>query len=123
MGLIYKEIRLTGPKGSGIFKALIGTGASESFIRSREAGIIAQPFKMPETMAIELGKGMIEADEAIFAYADLDGYRLHWTFIVVPSLTEEVIIGADFLQRWKIKINLETEEIVIDPKALRLKLV
>jgi len=62
-------------------------------------------------------------DEAIFTYVDLDGMRLHWTFIAVSDLTEQVIIGADFFQRWKIKLDPETEKIIFDPKALKLKLV
>ena len=123
MGLIYKQIKLIGPKAIGEFTALMDTGASESFIRTEEARQIATPFKMPEPMILELGKGQIEADEAIFAYVELDGVRVHWTFIVVPELTEQLIIGADFFQRWKIKLDPETEKIIFDPKALRLKLV
>lgn len=123
MGLVYKQVKLTGPKASKEFTALMDTGASESFIRREEAQVIATPYKMPEPMTLELGKGELKADEAIFTYLDLDGVRLHWTFIVVPDLTEQVIIGADFFQRWKIKLDPETERIIFDPKALKLKLV
>ncbi|MDI6886883.1 MAG: hypothetical protein QMD22_11210, partial [archaeon] len=41
----------------------------------------------------------------------------------VPNLSEELIIGSDFLQRWKIKLDPESEKIIIDPRALKLKLV
>jgi predicted aspartyl protease len=123
MGLIYKQVKLTGPKASQEFTALMDTGASESFIRSEEAQMIATPYKMPEPMSLELGREELEVDEVIFAYVDLDGVRLHWTFMVVPDLTEQVIIGADFFQRWKIRLHPETEKIIFDPKALKLKLV
>jgi hypothetical protein len=53
----------------------------------------------------------------------VENYDLFWHFLVVPNLSEELIIGADFLQRWKIKLDLESEKIIIDPKVLRLKLV
>lgn len=123
MGLIYKKVKLIGPKAIGEFTALMDTGASESFIRSEEAQQIATPYKMPEPMILELGKGELKADEAIFTYVELDEVRLHWTFIVISDLTEQVIIGADFFQRWKIKLDPETEKIIFDPKALKLKLV
>jgi predicted aspartyl protease len=123
MGLIYKKIKFIGPKGIKELNALMDTGASESFIREEEALFFAAPYKMPQPMILELGKGKLEADEALFLYLELDGVRLHWTFIVIPNLTEEAIIGADFFQRWKIKLDPETEEIIFDPKALKLKLV
>jgi hypothetical protein len=44
-------------------------------------------------------------------------------FIIVPELTEELILGTDFFLRWKIKLDPETEDIVIDPSALILQLV
>lgn len=44
-------------------------------------------------------------------------------FYVLPDLSEELIIGADFFQRWKIRLDQERETILIDPSALRLKLV
>jgi len=123
MGLIYKQVKLIGPKAVKELTALMDTGASESFIRAEEAQQIATPYKMPEPMTLELGKGELKANEAIFTYVDLDGVRLHWTFIVVSDLTEQVIIGADFFKRWKIKLDPETEKIIFDPKALKLKLV
>lgn len=123
MGLIYKQVKLTGPKAMREFTALLDTEASESFIRTEEAQQISTPYKMPEPITLELGKGQLKADEAIFTYVDLDGVRLHWTFIVVSDLTEQVIIGADFFERWKIKLDPETEKIIFDSKALKLKLV
>jgi predicted aspartyl protease len=123
MGLIYRQVKLTGPKGVRTLRALMDTGASESFINAKEARKLGRPFKMPHPMKIELGKGPTAIDQVIFAYIDLDGYRLHWNFYVVPSLTEELILGADFFQRWKIKLDPETERIIVDPKALKVKLV
>lgn len=36
---------------------------------------------------------------------------------------EELILGADFFQRWKMRLNPENEDIVLDQDALKLKLV
>lgn len=41
----------------------------------------------------------------------------------MPELPYELIIGADFLQRWKLKLDPLTEDFIIDEKALELILV
>lgn len=41
----------------------------------------------------------------------------------MPNLTEELILGADFFQRWKIRPNPENEDFILDQDALKLKLV
>jgi len=123
MGLIYKKLRFTAQKSSKIFNVLMDTGASESFINKKEAKAIGKIVKMATKKRYELGKGFFDADEVIFTDVDINGYSLHWTFVVVPGLSDQAIIGADFFQRWKIKLAPETERIILDPKALRLKLV
>jgi predicted aspartyl protease len=123
MGLIYKQVTLFGQKGSSILSALFDSGASESFIRSDAAHKIARPMKMAHPWKLELAEGESKAEEVIVAQIDLNGYRLHGTFILIPKLTEELILGADFFQRWKIKLDPETEDIIIDPKSLKIKLV
>jgi len=36
---------------------------------------------------------------------------------------KDAIIGADFFQIWKIKLDPERETLILDPNALKLKLV
>ena len=70
----------------------------------------------------EMGEGSLSVSESTGVLSvEVEGFNLFWHFLVVPNLSEELIIGADFLQRWKIK--LDPERIIIDPKALKLKLV
>ena len=123
MGLIYKPVRLIGTRGERILRALMDTGVSESFMRREEAITLAEPVRLPWSVTVELGKGTVASDEVITCFVELDGHRLKWTFTVIPELTEPVIVGADFFQRWKIKLDPEREEIILDPDALRLKLI
>jgi hypothetical protein len=44
-------------------------------------------------------------------------------FLVVPSLSEEAIIGAATLQKWRIKLNFETDNVEVDPKFAKLQLI
>jgi len=41
-------------------------------------------------------------------------------FLVVPELPYEVIVGADFFQKWKIKLDPSTEDFLLDEKALEI---
>ncbi|HEY0548725.1 MAG TPA: hypothetical protein VGF13_03930, partial [Verrucomicrobiae bacterium] len=50
----------------------------------------------------------------------LNDLRLTDEFLVVPNLSEEVIIGATTMQKWKIKLDFEHEQIITDPRAARL---
>lgn len=44
-------------------------------------------------------------------------------FLVVPGLSEEAIIGAATLQKWRIKLNFEDDKVEVDPKAAKLQLI
>ena len=124
MGLIYKDIVLKGDKGDRKFHALWDNGSSESFIRSDLAEKVGTILKLSTPREFEMGKGILLVKESTgIVDVEVEGYNLFWHFLVVLNLSEELIIGADFLQRWKIKLDPENEKIIIDPKALKLKLV
>lgn len=55
-----------------------------------------------------MGKGMLLVEESTgIVDVEVEGFNLFWHFLVVTDLSEELIIGADFLQRWKIKLDPE----------------
>jgi hypothetical protein len=53
----------------------------------------------------------------------VNGLRMTDEFMVVPNLSESVIIGATTLQKWKIKLDFEHDTIIIDPRVAKLKLL
>lgn len=123
MGLIYESVLLEGDKGERDFSALFDNDSSESFIRKELAKEIATVLKLSAPNEFEMGSGNLLVEESTGILAvKVESFNLFWHFLVVPDLTEEVIIGADFLQRWKIKFDPENERIIIDGKALKLKL-
>lgn len=125
MGIIVEQIRLEGSKGEKIVSALFDTGSTFSLIRKDIAidlGIvdkIRKPLK-PET--VEKGK-RLKITEAVRLDFYLDGYRFSDEFLVVNNLSEEVIIGMKTLQSWHIKLDLENQKLIIDPRATRIKLM
>ncbi|MHC1611395.1 MAG: retropepsin-like aspartic protease [Candidatus Methanospirareceae archaeon] len=111
-------------KGEGEFQALWDNGSSESFIRRDLAEGVGTILRLDAPREFEMGRGSLSVSESTGVLSvEVEGFNLFWHFLVVPNLSEELIIGADFLQRWKIKLDPENEKIIIDPKALKLKLV
>ena len=50
--------------------------------------------------------------------SQLNGVEVFYAFYVADPLSDEMIIGADMLQRWKIKLDPEAEEVYIDPDVV-----
>jgi hypothetical protein len=52
-----------------------------------------------------------------------DDIRLSDEFLVVPNLSEDVVIGATTMQKWRIKLDFEHDTVIIDPKVAKLILI
>lgn len=125
MGLIVKPVEIVGNKGRAKVRALFDTGASSSFLRKDIAERVATfgPLPNPRKFLLGDGKNAILAQE--FAAVDIiiKGVTVFFPLWVVEQIGEEIIIGADMLQRWKIRLDPETEDVFIDPKVTELKLM
>ena len=49
--------------------------------------------------------------------------RLSDEFLVVPGLSEEVIIGANTMPKWRLKLDFEHDTVIVDPGVARLILI
>jgi|HubBroStandDraft_6_1064221.scaffolds.fasta_scaffold1018121_1 predicted aspartyl protease len=49
----------------------------------------------------------------------INAIRMSDEFMVVPNLSEEAIIGATTLQKWRIKLDFEHDTVIIDPKIAK----
>jgi hypothetical protein len=104
---------------------LFDTGASMSFVRKSLASKVATVLKAPEPMIFRLGdgQGTLEAREEAILRVTINGCEIVDNFMVVDHLTDDVIIGAQTLQGWRIKLDMEREEVIIDPKVTQMRLV
>ncbi len=64
----------------------------------------------------------IEISERVVLDFYIDDVLLSDEFLVVPNLSEEAIIGAATLQKWRIKLNFEDDKVEVDPKVAKLQL-
>jgi len=55
-----------------------------------------------------------------FYHSDI---RLSDEFLVVPDLSEEAIIGAATMQKWRIKTGFEHDQVIVDPSVAKQILI
>jgi hypothetical protein len=52
----------------------------------------------------------------------INDVRFFDSFFLVEGLSEEIVIGASTIQRWKIKFDSYNNMVIVDPKAAILRL-
>lgn len=125
MSIIKIPLRFEGSKGEKIFYALFDSGAILSCINEDFAVQIAnlEPFLHPRKIATAAEHHFIEITSRISTDFYLNDVHLSDEFLVVPQLSEEVIIGAATMQKWRIKLDFEHDTVFVDPKVAKLQLV
>lgn len=125
MAIIEKRVQLEGIKGELKIEALFDSGASYSCIEKELAVRLSVliSLRRPLRFALAEAERSIEAMEKVLLDFYIDGYRFSDEFIVIPNLSEKLIIGTTTMQKWRLKLDFEREEVIIDPKVTKLRLV
>ncbi len=122
MGIIRIPMRFEGSKGEKILYTLFDSGATFSCMKDDVAEQIETPSKLrtPLEVATASQGHFIKISEAMRADFYFDDIRLSDEFMVVPDLSEDAIIGVNTMQKWRIKLDVEHDTVVIDPKVAKL---
>ena len=125
MGMIVKDLEVTGDKGKKRLRALFDTGASGSLIKKRICEEISSFISLPQIREYATAdeKIKISAKDFVVLNVAIDNTNLFYHFVVVEELSEELVIGSDMMQRCKIKLDTEKKEVLIDKRALELKII
>ncbi|MDI6794101.1 MAG: retropepsin-like aspartic protease [bacterium] len=125
MAVIEKTIKLRGSIGEADENALFDSGSTYSCIQPALAKKLAHLEPLPEVMKFgTAGEGYeLEAKEAIRLNFYLNGDRFSDEFMVIEGLSDKVIIGAASLQKWRMKLDFEHDEVLYDPKVTKLRIV
>jgi predicted aspartyl protease len=125
MSIIKIPLRFEGAKGEKVLYALFDSGANLSCINEDYAEEIAnlESFLHPRRLATASEHHFIEIKHRISTDFFIDDVQLSDEFLVVPALSEEVIIGAATMQKWRIKLDLENDRVIVDPKVSKLQLI
>ena len=125
MSLIRIPVNFIGPKGEKTLYALFDSGANISCINSEFVNYLGEAVTLGRTRRLSTASDnhFIEIKEAILLDFTVNDVNLFDDFLVVPGLSEEVIIGASTLQKWGIKLDFEHEVVIVDPKVAKLQLL
>ena len=125
MAIIAKKLKLIGSKGEKELEGLFDSGSTYSCIERQLAVKLASLERIAIPLEFETAekKRTIKATEAVRLDFFLNGYRFSDEFMVISDLSEQVIIGAKTMQAWRFKLDFENEEVIIDPRVTRLRLL
>ena len=123
--IIRIPLRFEGLKGEKNLYALFDSGATYSCISEESVEDLEELIKLHKPLVLAT------ASEATFMEiryrTTLDFYhedvRLSDEFLVVPGLSEEAIIGAATMQKWRLKLDFENDKVIVDPRVAKLILI
>ena len=125
MAVITEKMKLVGSKGSEELEAIFDSGATYSCMRPDSAEKLGVAELLPESMEFGTAKDgeKLIAEKRVVLNFYLNGYRFSDEFMLIPGLSEEVIIGAATLQKWRMKLDFEHDKVVIDPRVTKLRIL
>jgi len=84
---------------------------------------VVQPLGRVRRIATASEAHFIEVKEVVRLDFYINDVLLSDEFLVVPGLSEEAIIGAATMQKWRIKLDFEHDRVEVDPKVAKLQLI
>jgi predicted aspartyl protease len=118
-------LRFEGSKGEKVLYALFDSGATYSCINDdvvKELETLI-PLHTPMKMITASATTFLEIKFCTRLDFYHDDIRLTDEFYVIPDLSEQVIIGASTMQKWRIKMDFEHDTIILDPSVAKAILV
>lgn len=123
MSVIKIPMLYVGSKGEKTLYVLFDSGANLSCIHP-DFATIAHRENLGRTRLISTASEahFIEVTEVVRLDFYMNDVLLSDEFLVVPGLSEEVIIGSSTMQKWRIKLDFEHDKATVDPKVAKMQL-
>ena len=120
--IIRIPIAFKGSLGEQKLYALFDTGSTYSCIREDLAAQVGLLDRLPESRYFGTASENqdLKVENGMRLDFEVNEINLSDEFMVVPRLSEEVIIGATTMQKWRIKLDFEHDAVIIDPKVAKL---
>lgn len=125
MSVIKHPLLFVGSQGEKHLYTLFDSGANLSCISPDMVEDLAnlEPLGRIRRVATAAEGHYIEIKEVVRLDFYLNDVLLSDEFLVVPSLSEEAIIGAATMQKWRIKLDFEHDTVWVDPKVAKMQLI
>lgn len=117
MAVIRKKLALIGPRRRRQVECLFDTGASSSFIRPELALTLGLSVaSLPKPLRFRLGKRSAQVSRLAALMLRINDVTLADAAYVMPSLTEEYVVGVEFLERYGIRLDPKRRRLLLPPK-------
>jgi hypothetical protein len=125
MSIIKHPLLYVGSKGEKTLYTLFDSGANLSCIHPDLIKDLETPVHLGRIRKLATASEghFIEIKERVTLEFYINDVLLSDEFLVVPGLSEEAIIGSATLQKWRIKLDFEHDQVIVDPKAGKLQLI
>ncbi len=124
MSIIKSPMLFVGSKGEKILYALFDSGANLSCINPDYADLATlESLGRVRNIATASEGHFIEVKHRVSLDFYMNDVLLSDEFLVVPGLSEEAIIGAATMQKWRIKLDFEHDKATVDPKVAKMQLI
>lgn len=125
MSIIEKTIKYRGSKGERELMTMFDSGSTYSCINKDYAEGLANIEELPEPLhfgTAENNRLMVVSHRVSLNFY-IDGDRFSDEFMVMEGLSEDALIGASTLQKWRMKLDFENDEVLYDPRVTKLRLL
>ncbi len=125
MSILKLPLQFVGSKGEKKLYTLFDSGANLSCIAPDYLVDLEVPINLGTVRKLSTASEghYIEIKERVTLDFYINDVLLSDEFLVVPGLSEEAIIGAATLQKWRIKLDFEHDQVIVDPKVAKLQLI
>lgn len=113
MGIITKEVEIRGDKRNKKVRALFDSGSAVCQVRRDIIKDVATIIKLLNGQRFKMANNeIINTNLATIFEIEIKGYFPAITPYVIDGLGCDLIVGANFMQQWKIKLDLEKEDLM-----------
>lgn len=125
MSVIKLPLQYLGSKGDKILYSLFDSGANLSCIHPDSIDSLEniQPLPRSRFILTASESHRIEVTHVARLEFYVHDVLISDEFLIVPGLTEEVVIGAATMQKWRIKLDFEYDTVHVDPKVMKMQLI
>jgi hypothetical protein len=125
MSIIKQPLLFAGSKGEKHIYTLYDSGANLSCINPGMLEDLEIPVSLGRVRKIATAAEghFIEVSERVSLDFYMDDVLLSDEFLVIPGLSEDAIIGAATMKKWRIKLDFEHDIAIVDPKVAKMQLV
>jgi predicted aspartyl protease len=119
--IIKVPVLYEGSLGDATLISLFDTGSTYSLIREDEAELLGRFEELPNPKEFETASAghFVKVTQRVSLDFTIDDIVLSDEFLVVPTLSEQAIIGVTTMQKWRIKLNFDTDKVEVDPKVAK----